>query len=290
MYDIAIVGAGPAGWSAAITARMRNHSVCVIKPHEDDSWLRRAEKIENYPGMPNISGSDLLDAYANHALAMGTEVQVGVVRQMMPQGQGFMLLAGNDVVEAKTVILAIGAGRAKTLPGEEDLIGRGVSYCGTCDGMFYRGKRVAVLSSGAHGMEEAHFLAGLAGEIAYFPLRKHDMSHLDKRARVVAQRPLAIEKTDEGLALRTDKETHMVDGIFIFRPAVALNQLLPSLKTSGSAIHVNRRMETNIPGLYAAGDCTGDPKQIAKAVGEGNIAAIVASEHIENIDESTEKG
>ncbi len=279
MLDIAIVGGGPAGWSAAITARMRNQEVCVFSPAEESTWLYKADKVENYPGMPGISGKKMLDAFEHQAIEMGAGLQRAVVRQIMENGSSFLLLAENEVIEAKTVILAMGAARPKPLPGEAEYLGRGVSYCGTCDGMFYRGKKVAVLSSGEQGLHEANFLADLAEELIYFPLKRHDTKGLDGRVKVFGEKPVQIREAESGLAVVTDKGLHNAAGVFVFRPAVAIDQLLPGLKTEGAFIPVNRIMETNLPGIYAAGDCTGHPLQIAKAVGEGNIAAISASEY-----------
>lgn len=279
MLDIAIVGGGPAGLSAAITARMRNQNVCVFSPAEESTWLSKADKVENYPGMPGVTGKSMLDAFARQALDMGATLQRAVVRQIMENGGSFLLLAENEVIEARTVILAMGAARPKPLPGETEHLGRGVSYCGTCDGMFYRGKKVAVLSSGEQGLHEANFLADLAEELIYFPLKKHDTKGLDGRVKFHNEKPLEIRETENGLAVVTGKGVYGAAGVFVFRPAVAIDQLLPGLKTEGAFIPVNRYMETNLPGVFAAGDCTGHPLQIAKAVGEGNIAAIRASEY-----------
>jgi len=279
LLDIAIVGGGPAGWSAAITARMRNQAVCVFSPIEENTWLFKAEKVENYPGMPGISGKMLLNTFERQAIDMGATLQRAVVRQIMENGGSYLLLAENEVIEARTVILAMGATRPKPLPGEAEYLGRGVSYCGTCDGMFYRGKKVAVLSSGEQGLHEANFLADLADELIYFPLKMHDTQGLDGRVKFFNEKPVEIREAEDGLAVVTDKGIYGAAGIFVFRPAVAIDQLLPGLITEGAFIPVNRLMETNLPGIYAAGDCTGHPLQIAKAVGEGNIAAIYASEY-----------
>ena len=163
MLDIAIVGKGPAGWSSAITARLRGLSALVVAPQHDTSWLARTERIDNYPGLPEISGEALLTSFRDQALQMGAEFRPGLVRQIMPTDTGFMLLVENDVVEAKTVVLAMGAARPALLPGEEELIGAGVSYCATCDGMLYRGKRIGILSATAEGVEDTRFLDSLAG-------------------------------------------------------------------------------------------------------------------------------
>lgn len=280
MTDIAIVGKGPAGWSCAMTARMRGLSAVVIAPQNDTGLLRSAERIDNYPGMPEISGTAMLDTFREQALALGAEERMGLVRQIMPMGESFMLLVENDVMEAKTVVLAMGAARPKLLPGEEELVGQGVSYCATCDGMFYRGKRIAILSGSLQGVEETAFLAGLAAETDYYSLKPHQTDELDPRARQVNEKPVSLGRDEAGLTVTTDKATHCYDGVFVFRAAMPLNMLLAELETEGSFIPVDRHMRTNVPGVFAAGDCTGKPLQVPKAVGEGNIAAIAAAEYI----------
>lgn len=280
MTDVAIVGKGPAGWSCAMTARMRGLEAVVIAPQNDTGLLRSAERIDNYPGMPQASGSAILDTFREQALAMGAEEINGLVRQIMPMGGSFMLLVENDVLEAKAVVLAMGAARPVLLPGEEEQLGRGVSYCATCDGMFYRGKRIAVLSASVQGVEETRFLAGLAAQVDYYSLKRHQTDGLNENVTIIAEKPVAIGRDDAGITLTTDRSTHCYDGIFIFRAAMPLGMLLAELETEGSFIPVDRQMRTNIPGVFAAGDCTGKPLQVPKAVGEGNIAAIAAAEWI----------
>lgn len=280
MLDLAIVGKGPAGWSCAITARMRGLKATVIAPKVDTGLLHTAHRIDNYPGMMSVSGDDMLAAFRKQALDLGAEEMHGLVRQIMPMGQSFMLLVENDVVEAKAVVLCMGAAKAKLLPGEEEQIGRGVSYCATCDGMFYRGKRIAVLSASEQGVEECKFLAGLAAEVDYYPLKKHVSDGLPENVAFVSEVPTGISRGDAGLILATHEQSHVYDGIFIFRAAMPLGMLMADLQTEGSFIPVDRAMRTNIPGVFAAGDCTGKPLQAPKAVGEGNIAAISAAEFI----------
>lgn len=280
MTDIAIVGKGPAGWSCAMTARMRGLEAVVIAPRNDTGLLRSAERIDNYPGMPQVSGEGILDSFREQALALGAQERSGLVRQIMPMGQSFMLLVENDVLEAKAVVLAMGAARPVLLPGEEEQVGRGVSYCATCDGLFYRGKRIAVLSASMQGVEETHFLAGLASSVDYYSLKRHQTDDLDANVTLMDEKPASIGRDDAGITLTTDRATHCYDGIFIFRAAMPLNMLISDLKTEGSFIPVDRHMRTNIAGVFAAGDCTGKPLQVPKAVGEGNVAAISAAEWI----------
>lgn len=280
MTDIAIVGKGPAGWSCAMTARMRGLSATVIAPQIDTGLLRGVEHIENYPGMPGVSGDEMLRVFRTQALALGAQEKNGLVRQIMQLGDRFMLLVENDVMEAKTVVLAMGAARAKLLDGEAEQVGQGVSYCATCDGMFYRGRRIAVLSATEQGAEETKFLASLAKEVDYYRLKRHDAHGLPANVTPVDEKPVSIGRDDAGLTLTTDRASHCYDGIFIFRAAMPLGMLMAELKTEGSYIPVDRGMRTNIPGVFAAGDCTGSPLQAPKAVGEGNIAAITAAEFI----------
>ena len=161
-YDLLIIGAGPAAWSCAMTARQRGLTTAVACAQSATSWLQRAERIDNYPGLPQISGKELLSRFRAQAADMGVVIIEQLARQIMPSGDIYMTLVGNDIIESRAIVLAMGAARPKLLPGEEDLLGRGVSWCGTCDGMFYRGKKVAVLSAWTGGIEEAEFLAGLS--------------------------------------------------------------------------------------------------------------------------------
>lgn len=280
MVDMAIIGKGPAGWSCAITARMRGLSAVVIAPQSSAGWLEKAERIENYPGMPQVSGRMLLDSFAQQGVDLGVETREGLVRQILPGEKAFMLLVENDVLECKTVVLAMGAARPSLLPGEEALIGQGVSYCATCDGMFFKGKRIASLSSSIHGLGETKFLATLAAEVDYFSLKKHLVENLPANVQQQAEKPAALRREGAALMLQTNGQDHAYDGVFIFREALPLSLLLPDLVVEDGFIQVDRAMRTSVPGVFAAGDCTGKPLQIAKAVGEGNIAAISAAEYI----------
>ncbi len=280
MYDLAIIGRGPAGWSCAITARMRDMQAVVIAPQTDTGFLYRTERIENYPGLPGVSGRALLNGFEQQALQLGAEHRVGLARQIMPSDGAFMLLVENDVLEARSVVLAMGAARPVLLEGEQELVGQGVSYCATCDGMLYRGKRVAALSTGAQGVRETEFLSTLAGSVDYFPLKKHELSALPASVQLVEETPRRLVRDGRLITVQTDSQRRSYDGVFVFRAAMPLDMLLPGLTTEGAFIAVDRLMRTSVPGVFAAGDCTGQPLQVAKAVGEGNIAAISAAEYI----------
>ena len=275
MFDIAVIGAGPAGYSAAINARKREKSVIVIG--QNTGWLSRAESIENYPGMPGVSGQQMLSVMADQAKAMGAELRGGVVHQVIAMGESFALSLGADFVEAKKVILATGAKQPRLLPGEERLLGRGVSYCGTCDGMLYRGKNVAVIGAGAEAVPEANFLMSLCASVTFFG--KPDDA-LDSRIQVREEKVTEITGDMRASGLIAGGEETPFDGVFIFREAMALSSLLPGLEMDGAFIKVDRQMHTSLAGVFAAGDCTGLPLQVAKAVGEGCIAALAAAQEL----------
>lgn len=275
MLDIAVIGAGPAGYSAAINARKREKSVMVIG--QSGGWLSRAESIENYPGLPGVSGEQLLAAMREQALSMGAEQRPGVVHQVMDMGGVFALSLGGDFVEARRVILCTGAKQPRLLPGEEMLLGRGVSYCGTCDAMLYRGKRVAVVAQGPEAVSEANFLSTLCEHVTYFGAPD---PALDARIELSDKKPEAIAGEGRVRALVASGEELPFDGVFIFREAMALSALLPGLEMDGAFIRVDRQMHTSVPGVFAAGDCTGLPLQVAKAVGEGCIAALSAAQEL----------
>lgn len=277
MYDIVVIGGGAAGLSAAITARQKGKSVCVIRPNDNESWIYKAEKISNYLGLPDISGSEMLTVFENQAVEMGTELKNGIVKQIMPGGESFFISTGPDFVEGKKVIITTGVNQPKQLPGESKYVGKGVSYCGTCDGMLYRGKKIALVAENEESHEEMMFLSGLVEKI-YLSPTKMNFPHLPENVEIMENAIKEIDGTDLVDKVAFGENWTEVDGVFIFRNTTAYATLIPGLDTAGNFIKVNKKMETNIQGIYAAGDCTGKPLQIAKAVGEGNIAALSAME------------
>lgn len=277
MFDIIIVGGGAAGLSAAITARQKGKSVCVIRPKDNDSWIYKAEKISNYLGLPDISGEEMLAIFEKQAVEMGTEFKIGIVKQILPTGESFFASTGPDFVEGKKVIITTGVSQPRQLPGESRYVGRGVSYCGTCDGMLYKGKTIALIAENEESHEEMQFLSGVVGKIYLAPTKLH-FSDLPENVEVMTQPMKEIDGTDLVDKVLFGDDWLQVDGVFIFRNTTAYSTLIPGLDTDGNFIKVNKKMETNIDGIYAAGDCTGKPLQIAKAAGEGNVAALSAME------------
>ena len=174
MTDIIIIGGGPAGLSAAINARTRGKSVLIVSNPISENPLYKAPVIDNYPGLPGISGKDYMEQLEAHAREMGTQFLSGRVLAIAPMGDRFFVSIGNDFKETRAVILAIGAQRGAKLPGEEIFLGRGVSWCATCDGMLYRGKEVAVVGLSHDAPAEANFLQEIGCKVTYIAHKTPD--------------------------------------------------------------------------------------------------------------------
>ncbi len=278
--DIAIIGTGPAGVSAALTATNRNKSVLLLGSREMSEKVAKAHEIRNYPGIPMVKGSDLAATFRDHLDRAGiaiTEKRVGAVYAM---GDYFALQIGEEMAEARAVILATGVVQANPLPGEKELLGRGVSYCATCDAPLYRGKTAAVIGYSPREEAEAAFLSEVCSEVTYFPMYKEETA-LPEKVRVIREKVTGIAQEDGRRIVQTEKGTYAADGVFVLREAVAPDTLVPGLEAEGPHVRVNRKMETSLPGVFACGDLTGTPYQYIKAAGEGNVAAISAAAYID---------
>lgn len=281
MLDIAIIGSGPAALSAAVNARQRNKSVCVFGRSLDSSLLFAAEKVDNYLGLPEMSGEEMLNEFYAHAVKQGVEFRECRISQILSMGDRFMVNADNEFIQAKTLILAIGMSKSRGIAGEMDYLGKGVSYCATCDGMLYRNKTVIVVGENEEGEAEANFLADVCASVTYIPLYQPVMN-LKENVQVKEGKPKAVlGENGKVSSLEMDGETLSCDGIFFAKNSTPPESLLFGLQTDGKNIIVNRSMATNLPGVFAAGDCTGTPYQIAKAVGEGLVAALSAAAYID---------
>ena len=277
-YDIIVLGSGPAGLSAAVTARGRNKSVLVIGNRWQDSPLARAERVDNYLGMPGMTGMEMLEAFQRHAQEMGVELVTGKVLSIM-EWEGFNLTVGSQLYQGSALILAPGVVRQAKFPGEETYLGRGVSYCATCDGMLYRNKPVAVVGRSKDAPHEAASLKSIGCQVVYVAPKRPDQ--LDEDIPFIQAAKLAVKGEQTVTALEADGADIPVNGVFILREAVAPGDLLPSLTLEKGAIQVDRSMATSVPGVFAAGDATGAPLQVSKAVGEGLIAALSACEYLD---------
>ena len=273
MYDCIIIGTGPAGLSAALNLKTYKKSFVWFGSKNLSDKVQKAEKITNYPGFPELTGQELFAHFEDHIQSAGLEITEKTVTNVMSTGNYYMVLADNEIYEAKTLILAMGVMTAKLLKGEDELLGRGVSYCATCDGMFYKDKEIAVLCNDPKYEHEVEYLADLAAKVTYFPLFS-DSQVKKENVTISKDFPVEVNGIDRvtGLTLKSG-ETLSVDGIFCLRNAIAPSKLIPGLEIENGHIVVDRAQKTNLPGCFAAGDCTGRPYQYTKAVGEGNVAA-----------------
>ena len=283
LYDVAIIGTGPAGVSAALNLKIHEKAFIWIGKRDLSDKISRAERISNYPGFIDATGEALNRAFMDQLAAMDIEITEAMVNQIMPMGDHYALLAGPDFYEARALILCTGVSQTGGIRGEAEYLGRGVSYCATCDGGLYRGRTVAVVCGNRRFEHEARYLAGLAEKVYFFPYYR-DPGFIADNVLSPDARPVAVtgDERVEGLRLNNGSDL-AVDGLFCLRDAIALDTLLPGLTTENGHIAVDRRMAASLPGVFAAGDCTGRPYQYAKSVGEGNVAAHSAIEYLENI-------
>ncbi len=271
VYDCLIIGAGPAGLSVAIQCGARGLSALVIGNRAADNPLWRSRKVDNYLGLPGRSGPELLEVFRQHAQTTAAQFVTGRVLTAYLYGGVFSVTVGSEVYQSKSVILATGVIRTQPLPGEERFLGKGVSYCASCDGMLYRGRSVVVIGLAADAAEEAEMLARIGCQVTFVaPKRPEGLPEAIPYARAV--KPEILGDTQVTGVVTAEGELPC-DGVFLLRDTVAPSALFPDLELEQGYIKVDRTMATNLPGVFACGDCTGAPLQIAKAVGEGQVAA-----------------
>lgn len=264
-YDVIIIGGGAAGTSAALTCINRGKTVAVVTNPMETSSLYKAESVANYPGLPSMSGEEMTKSFRSQLENSGASLISGRALSVMPMGKGFGVAVENDYYMSSAVIVAAGITREKLYPGEAEYLGRGVSYCATCDGMLYRGKTVAVVGGGEEALRDAAFLEGIGCTV----LRFTENGRYEVRGG------------DKADTLCYKGQDYRVDGVFIIKDTVSVSHLMPGLRYENGGIVTDRHMATTVPGVFAAGDCTGKPYQLAKAAGEGNIAALSACEYVD---------
>ena len=279
-YDIAIIGTGPAGLSAAVTAKIRNKSVLLIGSRDLSPKVTKAHAIQNYLGLPNIPGADLGAAFQASIDSVGVTVTEDKITAAYNLGDYYGLQGAETIYEASTLILATGMIPGKLLPGEEALLGRGVSYCATCDAALYRGKTVAVIGYSPKEEHEAAFLSEIAACVNYFPMYQ-EIESLPESVRVIREKPLELRQENGLRQVVTAENTYGFDGVFILRDSISPGQLVPGLEIENNHVKVDRTMATNLPGCFACGDVVGLPYQYIKSAGEGNVAALSAAAYLD---------
>ena len=278
--EIAVIGGGPAGLSAALNGRVRNKSVRIFSGDYKESGLYKAEWLENILGTPGMTGAEYLELCRDQAAAKGAEFVQGRVLSIMQMSGKFTISCGADIYTADAVVISTGIVQKSAFPGERELLGRGVSYCATCDGMLYRKKAVAVVVRSSEGIHEANYLKEIGCTVTVVSDGR-DLGGLNGEITVIEGKKIAVLGDGQVEGLTVGEATIPCQGVFILRNTVAMSSLLPSVETEAGHIQVDRNMQTNIPGVYAAGDCTGRPYQVSKATGEGLVAGLSAVEYLD---------
>jgi len=270
-HDQEIRGSTPAGY---------------IPPITDKEWpVEVTEYVTMVEDTYNVDSDTNFSRYGGMKRKLGLEITDKMVTNIAPTRKGFMLLGDNDMFEAKAVLLATGTVSGKAMPGEEELLGKGISYCATCDGFLYKGKTIAVLCGAERYEHEVAYLAELAEKVylsATYPGCSIDLPNVEKLASPI--KSILGDMRITGIETR-DGEIKNVDGCFILRTSVAPTSLISGIEMDGPHIVVNRQMETSLKGVFAAGDCTGRPYQVTKATGEGNVAAHSILEYLSSMEE-----
>ena len=282
-YDLAIIGAGPAGLSAALNAKIRNKSVIIFG--EDSPSLVKSESIKNYLGFEDISGRKLNKKFKNSLKLYDIVYSKEKIQTVYAMGDYFALaLKSEDLIEARATIIACGIDRKKDLINEDKFFAKGISYCATCDAALYKGKEIVVIGYNEESIEEANFVAEIVGKVIFVNMYKKDLKLNPKIDLIEGEIALGFkgDKRAEVLEFKSGREIK-ADGFFVIKDSSKPQRLVPSIKLIDNHIEVDKNMATNIKGLFAAGDITGKPYQIMKAVGEGQVAGLNAVNYINNI-------
>ena len=287
MLDCIIVGSGPAGISAALTLKANGKSFMLFGSPNLSEKISKAELIRNYPGLSNVTGEDFSTALKAQLTEAEIEVKNEKVAGVYALKEKFSVLTQeNNAYESKTIILACGVESIKPIDGEESFLGRGVSYCATCDGFLYKGKTIAVLCTSKRLEHEITYLAELAEKVYLIAMYK-DVAPMPDNVTILRKMPKQItgERRAEKLVFPSAPAENLsaelpIDGVFALRECIAPAVLVGGLETDNNHVKIDRTTATNLKGCFAAGDCTGRPYQYAKAVGEGNVAAHSVTEYL----------
>jgi thioredoxin reductase (NADPH) len=303
IYDVIIVGAGPAGMTAAVYTSRANLSTLMLERGVPGGQMANTEEVENYPGFDHILGPDLSTKMFDHAKKFGAEYAYGDVKEIIDGKEYKTLKVGSKEYKARSVIISAGAEYKKIgVPGEQELGGRGVSYCAVCDGAFFKGKELLVVGGGDSAVEEGVYLTRFASKVTIV----HRRDEL-RAQKILQDRAFANEKIDfiwnhtvkqinekdgkvGSVTLVSTKDGEEMefkaDGVFIYIGMVPLTKPFESLgiTNSNGYIETNERMETKVPGVFAAGDIREKSlRQIVTATGDGSIAAQNAQHFVEEL-------
>jgi thioredoxin reductase (NADPH) len=305
IYDVIIAGAGPAGMTAAVYTSRANLATLMIERGMPGGQMANTEDVENYPGFESILGPDLSTKMFEHAKKFGAEYAYGDIKEIIDNGDTKTVVAGSKQYKAYSVIISAGAEYKKVgVPGEKELSGRGVSYCAVCDGAFFKEKELYVIGGGDSAVEEGVYLTRFASKVTIV----HRRDEL-RAQKILQDRAFANEKVDfiwnhtiksindkDGkvgsvtlVSTQNGEEQELpADGVFIYIGMIPLSKPFTNLgiTNENGYIETNERMETKVPGIFAAGDIREKTlRQIVTATGDGSIAAQSAQHYVEELKE-----
>src|SRR5690625_545384 len=304
MYDVIIIGAGPAGMTAAVYASRGNVDTLLLERGVPGGQMADTEDIENYPGYDHILGQELSTKMFEHAKKFGAEYAYGDIKDVVDHGDYKVVNAGSKTYKTKALIITTGAQYKKLgIPGEEELTGRGVSYCAVCDGAFYKDKEIAVIGGGDSAVEEGIYLTRFAKKVTIIHRRDElraqkiiqDRAFDNDKIEFIWDTVVESINEEDGkvgnLSLKNVKtgatSEFNTEGVFVYIGMVPLNDPFKSLNilNEDGYIPTNENMETSIPGIFAAGDIREkELRQVVTATGDGSIAAEQAIKYLENLE------
>ena len=296
MYDVIIVGAGPAGLTAGIYAKRASKSVLILEGLSYGGQIINTPSIENYPGELNISGFDFATNLYNQAKELGVEIKIKKVLEIKDNTDYKEVVTSSDSFKASSVIIATGCTNRKLgLVNEDNLIGKGISYCATCDGNFYKGKTVAVVGGGNTALEDALFLSNIANKV--YLIHRRDEFRGDAKTVSLLKEKINVEfvlnsnitkliASDilTGIEINNNQEIN-IDGLFIAIGRIPENSFVKDLINLDESGYIksNEKCHTNVDGIFVAGDNrTKELRQLVTATSDGAIAATEAVKYINN--------
>jgi thioredoxin reductase (NADPH) len=299
IYDVIIVGAGPAGLTAGLYASRHNNKTLILEGNRIGGKVLEAHWVENYPGFPEgISGPELMNLIENHTLKFGAEIKKETVIGMSDIGDLKMLSTrSGGFYQAKSLIIATGVSRKSlSVKGENEFKGRGVSYCGVCDGPFFNEKVVAIIGEGHEAVHDIEVLSDIASKVIAIPGKKGynesypELEYLKKNSKVKFIKNANIteiggENFVEYIKLDNGEEIKL-DGVFIILDQIPTAGILSDvgvITDSGGCIISDKDQKTNVDGIFAAGDCCCKGLQIVTATGMGAVAALNAMKHVKQL-------
>lgn len=305
IYDVIIIGAGPAGMTAAVYTSRANLSTLMLERGIPGGQMANTEEVENYPGFDHILGPELSTKMFEHAKKFGAEYAYGDIKEVIDGEEYKTVIAGKKEYKARAIIISTGAEYKKIgVPGEKELGGRGVSYCAVCDGAFFKEKELVVVGGGDSAVEEGVYLTRFASKVTIVHRRdqlraqkilqdrafenekidfiwNHTVKQINEQDKKVGSLTLVNTQTGE-------EQEFKADGVFIYVGMLPLSKPFENLGITNSAgyIETNDRMETKVEGIFAAGDVREKSlRQIVTATGDGSIAAQSAQHYVEELIE-----